>query len=81
MAELTYRIKLQKEPEGGYTVIVPSLPGCITYGDNVDNAISMAKEAIELYLESLAAHGEDIPTEINALEYSLTVSPDIKISA
>ncbi len=47
MAELTYRIKLQKEPEGGYTVTVPSLPGCISYGDNVDNAISMAKEAIE----------------------------------
>lgn len=78
MAELTYKIKLQKEPEGGYTVIVPSLPGCITYGENIEDAINMAKEAIELYIKSLAAHGEEIPTETNTLEYSLTVSPDIK---
>ena len=41
----------------------------------------MAKEAVELYIESLAAHGEEIPTENNTLEYSLTVSPDIKQSA
>ncbi len=78
MAELTYKIRLQKEPEGGYTVIVPALPGCISYGGNVDEAIKMAKEAVELYIESLAAHGEEIPTENNTLEYSLTVSPDIK---
>ncbi len=77
MAELIYKIRLQKEPEGGYTVIVPSLPGCISYGGNVDEAIEMAKEAIELYIESLAAHGEEIPTENNTLEYTLTVSPDI----
>ncbi len=38
----------------------------------------MAKEAVELYIESLAAHGEEIPTENNTLEYSLPVSPDIK---
>ncbi len=38
MAEFTYKIRLQKEPEGGYTVIVPSLPGCITYGENIDEA-------------------------------------------
>jgi len=33
MSVLSYRILLRKEPEGGYTVIVPSLPGCVTYGD------------------------------------------------
>ena len=47
----TYRIILTQEPEGGYTVVVPALPGCITYGDNVNHAIDMAKEAIEGYLE------------------------------
>jgi predicted RNase H-like HicB family nuclease len=78
MAELTYKIRLQKEPESGYTVIVPALPGCISYGGNVDESIKMAKEAVELYIESLAAHGEEIPTENNTLDYSLTVSPDIK---
>jgi antitoxin HicB len=77
MAQLTYKILLQKEPEGGYTVTVPSLPGCITYGEDVDHAIEMAKEAVELYIESLAEHGEKIPVENNMLEYSLTVTPDI----
>lgn len=73
MRSLTYRILLRKEPEGGYTVIIPSLPGCITYGDTIKEAIEMAKEAIELYIESLKEHGEDIPTEKETLEYTLTV--------
>ncbi|NVM54001.1 MAG: type II toxin-antitoxin system HicB family antitoxin [Candidatus Helarchaeota archaeon] len=73
MEQLVYRILLRKEPEGGYTVIVPSLPGCVTYGENIEDAIEMAKEAIELYLESLKAHGEAIPTEENTLEYTVVV--------
>ena len=73
MRLLNYRILLRKEPEGGYTVIVPSLPGCVTYGDTIEEAIEMAKEAIELYIESLRAHGEEIPTEEGTLEYTLTV--------
>ena len=52
MKLLNYRILLRKEPEGGYTVVVPTLPGCITYGDTIDEAIKMAKEAIGLYIES-----------------------------
>jgi predicted RNase H-like HicB family nuclease len=63
MKIFNYRILLRKEPEGGYTVIVPSLPGCVTFGTTIEEAIKMAKEAIELYLESLMAHGEEIPTE------------------
>lgn len=74
MKQLTYRILLNREPEGGYTVTVPSLPGCITYGESVDEAIVMAKEAIALYIESLAAHNEPIPDESNILEYSLTLT-------
>ncbi len=73
MKILNYRILLRKEPEGGYTVIVPSLPGCVTYGENIEHAIEMAREAIELYLLSLKAHGEEIPTEENTLEYTLSV--------
>jgi len=64
---------LRKELEGGYTVIVPSLPGCITYGETIEEAIEMAKEAIELYIESLKEHGEEIPTEEETLEYTLTI--------
>lgn len=70
----TYRIILTQEPEGGYTAIVPSLPGCITYGDNVNHAIEMAKEAIEGYLEVLKEQGEDIPDDSHTLEYSLTLA-------
>ncbi len=73
MKVLNYKILLRKEPEGGYTVIVPSLPGCITYGETIEKAIEMAKEAVELYIESLREHGEEIPTEEETLEYTLTV--------
>lgn len=59
---LSYKVFLQEEPEGGYTVTVPALQGCVTYGENIDHAMDMAKEAIELYLESLVAHNEDIPS-------------------
>lgn len=50
------------ELDGGYTVTVPGLPGLVTDGDSVEEALSNAKEAIELYLqgetsESLAANG------------------------
>ena len=76
MKILNYKILLKKEPEGGYTVFVPSLPGCITYGETIDESIINAKEAIELYIESLKSHGEDIPTEENILEYTLTVRED-----
>jgi antitoxin HicB len=56
-----YKVMLRPEPEGGYTVLVPSLPGCISYGDTVSHAKEMAKEAIELYLESLAENALTIP--------------------
>ncbi len=73
MNVLSYRILLREEPEGGYTVTVPTLPGCVTFGADIAEAISMAKEAIALYLESLSAHGEPIPTEENTLEYTVTI--------
>ncbi|MEM2145237.1 MAG: type II toxin-antitoxin system HicB family antitoxin [Candidatus Jordarchaeaceae archaeon] len=68
---------LRREPEGGYTVVVPSLPGCVTYGDTIEEAIRAAKEAIELYLESLKEHGEEIPTEEETLEYTLMVEANV----
>jgi antitoxin HicB len=73
MRQLIYRVILRGEPEGGYTLMVPSLPGCITYGDTIEEAIKMGREAIELYIESLRAHGEEIPTEERTLEYTLAV--------
>lgn len=74
MKTLNYRVLFRAEPEGGFTVIVPSLPGCVTFGQTLDEAKAMAKEAIELYLESLREHGEEIPTEEDVLEYTLTLN-------
>ena len=42
---------LEKQEEGGYTVYVPSLPGCISQGETREDALANIKEAIELYLE------------------------------
>ena len=68
-----YKILLRPELEGGFTVIVPSLPGCITFGSTLAEAKEMAKEAIELYLESLTAHKEIIPNDNDTFEYNLLV--------
>lgn len=61
MNQRTYRILLTQEPEGGCTVNVPALPGCITYGNDIAHAMAMAREAIELYVETLQAEGDLIP--------------------
>lgn len=74
MQNYTYRILLNKEPEGQYSVSVPALPGCFTYGNNIDHAIQIAKEAVELYLEELRSRGEDIPDDSNTLEYSINLN-------
>ena len=57
----SYQIDLVPDEDGGFTVVVPSLPGCISYGATVEAATRNAREAIELHLENLAAHKEPIP--------------------
>lgn len=74
MPERQFRILLREEPEGGYTVTVPLLPGCVTYGKTLEESIRMAKEAIELDIEHLRESGEEIPTGEGIFEYTLTVS-------
>jgi antitoxin HicB len=70
----TYRIVLRKEPEGTYTAIVPALPGCITWGENIEHAMAMAKEAIIGYIEVLQEEGEPVPDDNETLEYSLQLT-------
>jgi predicted RNase H-like HicB family nuclease len=70
---LTYRILLNEEPEGGFTVTVPALPGCITYGENKEHALTMAREAIEGYIEILKERGEHIPDDSKSIEYSISI--------
>lgn len=58
-----YHVIFRPEPEGGFTVLVPSLPGCISYGRNLAEAKKMAVDAIEGYLASLKKHREPIPSD------------------
>ncbi len=53
------RLKVVLEPaeEGGFTVYVPSLPGCVSEGETREEALKNISEAIELFLEG----GEDVP--------------------
>jgi antitoxin HicB len=64
MKEYQYTIILDPDSEeGGYTVTVPALPGCVTQGETIEEAIAMAKDAIHLYIETLIADGEPVPQE------------------
>ncbi len=51
----------QPEPEGGYTVYIPALPGCVTYGKNMEEAQEMIQEAMELYLETENRKVAEVP--------------------
>jgi antitoxin HicB len=66
-----FNIVLRQEPEGGFTAIVPALPGCLTYGRTLGEAKKMVKDAIRGYIESLRKHKEPIPTDDETLVASL----------
>ena len=70
----TYRVVLRKEPEGVYTALVPSLPGCITWGSTIEEAMEMAKDAIVGCIAVMQEEGESIPDDNETLEYSLQLS-------
>ncbi len=81
-----FEIILTAQPEGGYTVTAPELPDVVTEGETREQAIEMAREAIEGYLETAAnfgypirrgiredwkAHSKQIPPRYNELEISM----------
>jgi antitoxin HicB len=66
-----YNIIVRLEREGGFTAMVPALPGCVTYGRSLEQARTMAKDAITGYIESLRKHNERIPTDDETLVTSL----------
>jgi antitoxin HicB len=57
-------IIMTPEEEGGYSVSVPSLPGCFSQGETIEEAIMNIREAIELYIESMVEHGEAVPDDV-----------------
>ena len=64
MATREFEVVLTPEESGGYSVTVPALPGCVSQGEPREEALAMIREAIELYLESLDAHGDPLPAPI-----------------
>ena len=48
---MRFKVVLEPSDEGGFTVYIPSLPGCISEGDTVEGALKNIEEAAELYLE------------------------------
>jgi predicted RNase H-like HicB family nuclease len=61
---MKYRVLIEQDEDGVFIAEVPSLPGCVSQGSTRKEAIANIQEAIELYLESLSAHGEPIPPSI-----------------
>ena len=62
-----YKVVITKEPEGGYSVYVPALPGCASQGATTEEAMANIREAIDLYLEDLVAEKEPIPADMTEL--------------
>ena len=64
----TFKIILEKEADGGYSVSVPLLPGCCSMGETIEECMANAKEAIKLYIESLKEDHIDLPKSDVLLE-------------
>jgi predicted RNase H-like HicB family nuclease len=63
MTQHSYTVILEREADGGYHAFCPVLRGCHSQGDTYDEAIQNITEAVQLYVESLKAHSETLPTE------------------
>jgi len=60
-----YTVVIEPDEEGqGFTISVPALPGCITEGETLDEALEMARDAIRLYVSVLEERGEPIPDDV-----------------
>ena len=63
MSSMRYTVIFEREADGGYHAFCPALKGCHSQGDTLEEAQRNIQEAVTLYLESLKAHGEEIPPE------------------
>ncbi len=59
----TFTVIFQPAEEGGYNAFVPTLPGCVTQGETLEETKTMTKDAIRAYCQSLVKGGEAIPEE------------------
>jgi predicted RNase H-like HicB family nuclease len=68
-----YTAFFEANENGGYTVTVPSLPGLVTEGKDLEHARSMAKDAIQCYIEGLKKAKEPIPVEKETAQLRISV--------
>jgi len=59
-----FLVYLEVAEEGGYILRCPQLPGCVTQGESVEEALVMIKDAIQGYISSLKKHGEPVPPSL-----------------
>jgi predicted RNase H-like HicB family nuclease len=71
---VNYNVVFTPEQEGGYTVTVPALPGCVSYGENLAQARKMAKEAILLYIDSAKDINKNIPPKDDSLVTTVAIT-------
>jgi antitoxin HicB len=74
MSEHRYTVLFEPVPEGGYNVIVPALPEICTCGDTLEEARSMALDAIQCVLESKLMDNEPIPDDVPDPAYHETLA-------
>ena len=67
--ERTYTVVLLKEEDGGYSVSVPALPGCVTQGGTVPEALERVREAIQCHLKGMAMDDEVIPEDVETVVF------------
>ena len=65
--ELFYKAILEPQEEGGYTVYVPALPGCVSEGETYEEALKNIREAITLYLGTLKLRGKFLPEDLHRI--------------
>lgn len=65
MTEYGYTTIFEPLPEGGFGVLVPAIPEICTFGETLDEAREMARDAIQCYLESVLKTGEPIPRDLS----------------
>ncbi len=58
---MNFKVVLEPQEEGGYTVYVPTLPGCVSQGETAEEAMANIKEAIDVYMESLREQKITLP--------------------
>ena len=79
---MRYTVVMIPSVDGGYVAYVPAIPGCVTEGETIDEALAMAADAAGALLADMAEAGEDLPTErpgaaVGSVEVPVPVAPEV----